>query len=87
MKTTRSAITLNGTLFTKEMARGTFTAFTLYKSGKQVHLTATNAEGTVFVRGTSAGVPRFWTEISSPISFLENSGVTDFNVVLEKESA
>lgn len=87
MKTTGNAITLNRISFIKEMSKGNLTRFTLHKSGKLVHLVAANAEGTHFILGTSAGTPRFWTDISSPVSFLETSGVNHFSVEIDGESA
>lgn len=87
MKPTSNAITLNRHSFIKEMSNGNLTRFTLHKSGKQVHLVGSNDQGTHFILGTSAGTPRFWTDIGSPVCFLEISGIYQFSVEIDGESA
>ncbi|HHA1396870.1 hypothetical protein [Enterobacter soli] len=87
MKLPDNAITLNRKAFIQAMRQNTFSAYTVYKSGKQMFLAAENDQGTEFILGSMASQPRVWVDQNSVANFLENNDIREWRVVCEGESA
>jgi len=83
MKHLVKAVLLDRNQFVREMSANKFQKYTLYISGKSIVLVAQNAEGSMFMLGTSAGVPRVWTVMDNPVAFLINCDVTEWNTIVE----
>lgn len=86
MKHLVNAVLLERGQFVREMASEKFKNYTLHISGKSIVLVAQNAEGSMFMLGTSAGVPRVWTVMDNPVTFLINFNVTEWTTVVERDS-
>jgi len=87
MKNLAKAVLLDRGQFVREMSSGKFKKYTLHITGKSIVLVAQNAEGSMFILGTSAGVPRVWTVMDNPVAFLLNCNIAEWATVVEGASA
>lgn len=86
MKNAVNAVLLERSQFVRELAAGKFKKFTLHMANKEIVLVAQNAEGSHFMLGTSAGVPRIWTVMDNPVAFLKNNNIMEWNTLVERSS-